>query len=290
MVIERALEKLKKTNTEGSDPLAAAMRHTATATRRREAARSDAPRVVKPIFPRLDYDPNTAALNRVLVPHSPVEDDAHADAAYRMLRTRVLHRLRAKQWSTLAITSPGAGEGKSVTSINLAVNLARDNSCDVFLLDLDMRNPSICRYLGVRPPNELISYFAGQCEAQEALFSIGLENLAIAGSVAGTGNASELVANDRLEEMIDYIKSIAPNPVILIDLPPVLVTDEALLVAPRVDATLLVVSEGKTRRDSLQKANQLLADFAIAGVVLNRSGETVGKNTYYYAYGNTPKT
>jgi hypothetical protein len=59
-----------------------------------------------------------------------------------------------------------------------------------------------------------------------------------------------------------------------------------LLVAPRVDATMLVVAEGRTRRDSLLRAKQLLADYTFAGVVLNHSSESFGADSYY-GYGQT---
>jgi len=206
---------------------------------------------------------------------------APAGAAYRMLRTRLLQKLRKNRWTTLAITSPGAGEGKSVTTLNLALNLAREKATDVFVLDLDLRNPSLCKFLGVMPPRELVDYFAGNEAPQDCLFSIGLDNLAIAGSTMPSNQASELIATGRLEEMIAYITSISAAPIILVDLPPLLVTDEALLVAPRVDATALVVAEGRTRRDSLARAKQLLADYTFAGVILNRSSESFGADSYY---------
>jgi Mrp family chromosome partitioning ATPase len=69
---------------------------------------------------------------------------------------------------------------------------------------------------------------------------------------------------------------------ILIDLPPVLSTDEALVVAPRADAMFLVVAEGVTRRDGLAKAIDLLSDFTVGGVILNRSSEQMGGDYYGY--------
>jgi len=119
----------------------------------------------------------------------------------------------------------------------------------------------------VTPPHELTVFFAGQAGAEGMFFSIWSGHLAIAGSTSTTGFASELLAGRRLEDLIDYIKSVADNPIVLIDLPPVLLTDEALLVAPRVDATLLVVAEGRTRRDCLVRAKALLTEFASAGVI-----------------------
>ncbi|HTT02827.1 MAG TPA: CpsD/CapB family tyrosine-protein kinase [Steroidobacteraceae bacterium] len=222
--------------------------------------------------------------HRILGPGTPLAADERAAAAYRMIRTRLVHKVRGNSLQSIAITSPEAGEGKSITAINIALSLARDPTNNVVLLDLDMRNPSVCRYLGVRPPHELISYFTGDVAPNDVLFSIGPENLALAGSLASTDLASELLGSGRLEALLAHVSNAIPNPVILLDMPPVLVTDEALLVAPRVDATLLVVAEGKTRRDALVRARTVLADFNLAGVLLNRSTESTGASGYYYHY------
>jgi capsular exopolysaccharide synthesis family protein len=289
MVIERALEKMRQAANAPSSVASHANIPTGSAqAERRREQRTDSRVTNKPVFKILPIDRALAEENRVLLPQSAMAEITNAAAAYRMLRTRLLQRLRSNHWVSLAITSPGAAEGKSLTALNLAMSMARDKSCDVFLLDLDMRNPSICRYLGVRPERELLQFFVGGGNPSETLFSIGVENLTLAGSLTPTDQASELIASSRLGELLGYIRSIAQNPVILIDLPPVLVTDEALLVAPRVDATALVVSEGRTRRDGLQRAKQLLADFSFAGIILNRSSESFGADSYYgygYHYG-----
>jgi len=285
MVIERALEKLREA--QAASAKAGTKRASGEDTGRHRALTPPAtPTRERPAFPVLEVLQSAAELNRILLPDPSNVNEGVAGAAYRMLRTRLLQKLRNNNWMTLAITSPGAGEGKSVTTLNLALNMAREKANDVFLLDLDLRNPSICRFLGVTPPRELSSYFAGAGDPAETLYSIGLANLAIAGSSEPSANASELIATHRLEELLAYISSISAHPVVLIDLPPLLVTDEALLVAPRVDATALVVAEGRTRRDSLVRAKQLLADYTFAGVVLNCSTETFGADSYYgYAYG-----
>ena len=76
----------------------------------------------------------------------------------------------------------------------------------------------------------------------------------------------------------------AVNPVVIIDLPPVLLTDDALVVAPKIDAVLLVASEGFTGRADLAKALHLLSEFNIAGVVLNRAAESTPGYEYGYDY------
>jgi Mrp family chromosome partitioning ATPase len=290
MVIDRALEKMKRSasgaTATGTAGPAAAIPITRSASvenahRRVSAAAELAPAAPRVKLPRLDIATTVATSHRIYMPQATDVDAAQASAAYRILRTRLLQKLRRNQWTTLAITSPGAGEGKSLTTINLALNLARDSNTSVFVLDLDMRNPSICRYLGVSPPQELVSYFRNEGSPADVLFSIGVDNLGIAGSIVPTDHASELLAGSRFEELLTYISGIAQDPIILIDLPPVLVTDEALLLAPRVDAVALVVAEGRTRRDSLGRARNLLGEFNFAGVILNRSSASFGADSYY---------
>jgi capsular exopolysaccharide synthesis family protein len=229
---------------------------------------------------RCDYVVSICERNRIIVPDVDENLSQHAAPPYRMLRTRILQRCRSNGWTTLAITSPGPGEGKSVTSLNLAISIAREGNQDVFLLDCDMRNPSLCRYLGVAPAVDLTRYFNGECAPEDVLFTIGVDRLTLAGSVAATDNASELLSTDRLETLLARIRRLSPSPLILLDLPPVVNTDDALVVAPRVDAIILVASEGLTRREGLDRAVALLADFPLAGVVLNRSNESIGSDYY----------
>jgi len=277
MVIERALEKLRETTGAkvGSRSI------DVDSSRRKSAARSEARSAAIRLLPVVTPDIEAAEEKRILLPNSDGPGHERTAAAFRLVRTRLLNSMRNEGWTTLAITSPGPGEGKSLVTLNLALSIARERMSDVFLLDLDLRNPSICSCLGVCPPRELVSYFGGDGTPAGALFSIGIDGLAIGGSTLPTEQASELVASGRLEEMFVYIRSIAASPIVLLDLPPLLVTDEALLVAPRVDAVALVVAEGRTRRDTLVRAKQLLSEFTLAGVLLNRSSERHGADKYY---------
>src|ERR1700738_835223 len=105
---------------------------------------------------------------RRLLLRGSTEEDGAPVAAYRMLRTRLLHRARTKGWTTIAVTSAGPNDGKTLTAINLALSMAREKSREIVLLDLDMRNPSICRTLGVAPPYELREYLEGGDQMREA--------------------------------------------------------------------------------------------------------------------------
>jgi protein-tyrosine kinase len=235
---------------------------------------------------RVAFDPHAARENRLLL-SSSVPEDRGTVAAYGMLRTRILHRARAKGWQTIGITSAAPRDGKSLTAINLALSLAREANNVVVLLDLDMRNPSVCRTLGITPQNELRDYIELRVDTPADLFlSIGIENLLIAGNLTATQNSAELLASSRLEELLQFIRAATTNPLIIIDLPPVLSPDDALVVAPRIDSIVLVAAEGVTPRADLQKASELLADFPVAGVVLNRSTDATQKYGYGYGYGD----
>jgi Mrp family chromosome partitioning ATPase len=271
MIIQDALEKAKRQR-QGIDRRAVPY----TALPRPELRAVPAAELTLERYP---YDPRVCEANRVLVPEENSEATLAGRAAYRMLRTRILHRMRANRHTTLAITSPGPGEGKSLTAINLALSIARERNNNVFLLDLDMCNPSICHYLGVAPRFGIARFLAGESEPAEALFSPGIDRLFISGGLDSTPFSSELLATGRVELLFDYIRSRATNPLILLDLPPALSTDDFLVVAPRVDSTLLVLAEGKTRRDGVQRTIEMLSGFPIAGVVLNRSHE---RTTEYY--------
>ena len=244
--------------------------------------RTAAPLLPQRMSPKeIEYLVEKCRSNKVLVPEVLPSLPAAA-AAYRVLRTRFLHRARANGWSSIGISSPGQGEGKSLSAVNLALSVAREGNHNVYLLDLDLRRPKVWEYLGVNPERQITDFLTGSASANEVLYSIGIPNLAIAGAVGGTGHASELLAGPQILELFSYIRSNASNPMILVDLPPVLSTDDALIIAAKVDACLLIVSEGRSRRDGTAKALELLEDFNLAGIVLNRSKAMV--TDYYTAY------
>jgi len=234
------------------------------------------------VAPEVTISRKQGAQNHVLLDDDMILSNSIAVAAYRMLRTRMGHRIRTNKWTTIGVTSPGAGDGKSITALNLALAIAREKTKDVVLIDLDMRSPTICRYLGVTPPTEVNEFFEESASAEDVLFSMGIENLVLAGTRSVSEHSSELLATGRISELFDFVKQQFKDPIILVDLPPILTADDALVMGQFLDAFLLVLGEGRSRRDSTAKAIEILDDFDIAGVVLNRSTSLVADpyNTY----------
>jgi Mrp family chromosome partitioning ATPase len=278
-IVERGLEKTRAELRNGPSRRPGDDGAQRSAGRTRQAAAIDPSVRIRPLPVELD-----AALCREhrLLLQGAAEEDAAAVAAYRMLRTRLLHRARAHQWTTIAVTSAGPNDGKTLTALNLAISMAREKSREIVVLDMDMRNPSVCRTLGIHPPHELRHYLGIGEHAKEMFVSVCSENLIVCGSTTPTDQASELLASSRFDDLIRIVKQGTVEPIVIIDLPPVLLTDDALVVAPKVDAILVVASEGLTSNSGFTKALDLLSEFRIAGVVLNRTIETIPNYNYGY--------
>ena len=278
-IVERALEKTRAEPRNGTSRRVGDDVAQRSAGRTKQAAAIDPSLRIQPLALNLDED--LCREHRLLL-RGAAEEDGAAVAAYRMLRTRLLHRARAHQWTTIAVTSAGPNDGKTLTALNLAISMAREKSREIVLLDMDMRNPSVCRTLAIQPPHELRQYLETGEHVKDMFVSVCSENLMICGSTTPTEQASELLASSRFDDLIRVVKQGTVDPIILIDLPPVLLTDDALVVAPKVDAILVVASEGLTSQAGFTKALDLLSEFQIAGVVLNRTIETVPNYNYGY--------
>jgi protein-tyrosine kinase len=228
-------------------------------------------------LPQIKLNPRTLQNNRVLK-----DDDVPAASAYKMLRTRVLQRMRRNGWTTLAVTGTCPDEGKTLTAINLSISLARDLSTSVVLVDLDLRKPSVSRYLGVYPRHGIGDVLQGAVDLERALFNPGIERLGLLLNERPFSNSSELVTSPQMHALVAQLKQ-GEGRIVVFDLPPLLATDDMLAFTPMVDAILLVLAQGKTKQADLMAAKEMLQDVNVVGCVLNRSSENVAP--YYYYYG-----
>jgi protein-tyrosine kinase len=228
-------------------------------------------------------DQQALAENRIL----PQIQDAAALRAYKILRTRLLRRLEANQHRSLAVTGVTAGEGKTLTAINLAIALSQDVNTWVFLVDLDLQRPRIADYLGLssmQGGKGLSDYLMGDATLDQVIYSPDIERLAVVPNFQPTSQASELLTSPRMSELVHTLEGENPRRIIIYDMPPVLAADDVMAFAPQCDGVLLVVAEGTTGRDALKSAKEVLAEMHLFGVVLNRSEER--NDSAYYSYAN----
>jgi len=198
-----------------------------------------------------------------------------ASAAYRMLRTQVLHRMEEHHWRTIAVVSPCSDDGKTTTAINLAISLANDHRHTVLLVEFDLKRPSIAERLGIVPQMGSDDVLQGNAGVGESLYHPkGFDRLVVMPARARMDNSSEALAGYHCREIVTELRERYPDRILVFDLPPVLGGDDALAFTPLVECALVVVGEGKTRRDDLLRCMELLRKTPIVGTVLNRATDT----------------
>jgi Mrp family chromosome partitioning ATPase len=201
------------------------------------------------------------------------DDAGAAGRAYRMLRAQLLQRARASRMRVFGIVSAVSGEGKTITAINLALTLAAEPNQQVALLDFDLRHPSIAQTLGIAPQIGLDTWLTdGSQPASAVLCELeGIGRLQIAPTLAPVGASSECLAGGRARALLEELREQDDNRLLLLDLPPALLSDDVLTISPLVDGFIFVVTEGRTRREDVERVIELVGRQRIVGTVLNGS-------------------
>jgi Mrp family chromosome partitioning ATPase len=213
-------------------------------------------------------------------------DSRHpAEAAYRMLRTRLMQKKRTQGWQILGISSLGQDEGKTFTAINLAISIAAEVGQEAVLVDLDLRRPAIYAYLGIDESmfTSLTHYLDGRAEnLGDLMICPGIDRLGCLLSSEQLAQPSDVLASPLGKRFFEELRHrLPPETIVIVDLPPLLSADDALAVAPMIDGLLLVVAEGHAKRNELADARQLIEEFNVVGTLLNKSVDRDNRNVYY---------
>lgn len=237
----------------------------------------------------------------VAIPHSAVarkashwglvsmeEVDSYTTEQYRVLYAKMSELSTAQGHKVFAISSALPGEGKTITALNLAVVMARDFGKKTLLLEGDLRNPAISRYLNIELGSGLVDILSSKTSAEatlvpvaETLVPFADEHLAVLPAVKSTRNASGLLSSQRMRHLLSLLKF--RSDFILIDTPPVLPLSDMQIFAEVVDGILLVVRAEQTPRAALQQAIQVLGAEKLVGIILN---DVQPQGISPYAYGN----
>jgi capsular exopolysaccharide synthesis family protein len=199
---------------------------------------------------------------------------------FRSLRTRVLHAGERKKLQTFVITSAGVGEGKTLTTLNLAWLLAQTDGVRALLIDSDLRQPCATDYLGIDSRVGLSEVLAGEAKLEETIIRLEPAGLHLLPGGAARDDCAELLSGptfghilSECRRMFDYV---------IIDAPPMGIFTDANVLINRADGALLVVRAGKTRYSVIERLLETLPHERMLGVVLNRSDEELNESTYYY--------
>lgn len=201
--------------------------------------------------------------------------------AYKTLRTNVRFFLRGEGCKRICITSGAAGEGKSITLLNLAISIAEGGQ-KVLLIDADLRRPALARLMVEKSAPGLSNVLAGIVDVQDAIRKEMYPNLDIIFSGDVPPNPSELLGSERMEQLISTMAQ--EYDYILVDTPPVNVVSDACIVANLLDGVLMLVRQGHSRKDAVKRAvaNLRLTGAKPLGFVLNGVVLDDGKSYGYY--------
>lgn len=234
---------------------------------------------------RIELEASTVKLNakhllsKRIVAHNRMEEQA---TAFDMLRTQVLQSMDVKSWNIIGITSPTPGCGKTVTAINLAFSIARQAERSVLLVDLDLHKPQVANCLGLKPQVGVLSVLEGRLRLMESTTNvqIGECGMVVLPTEAPTAGLSDLIASRPMTDMMQQIKQNYRSHIVVVDLPPLLSSDDVLAILPQLDCLLLVTAIGTTSIADINESNKHLQSAEIVRVVLNKV--PASESNYYY--------
>ncbi|MEP6923480.1 MAG: polysaccharide biosynthesis tyrosine autokinase [Pyrinomonadaceae bacterium] len=204
--------------------------------------------------------------------------------AYRQLRTSILLSTAGHAPKSLLVTSSVPSEGKTTTAINTAISLAQTGA-KVLIIDADMRRPRLHAIFSISNEHGLSSILASRLSEVEILNIIQQDtatSLYLLPSGAVPPNPAELIGSEQMQQLIQTLENTFTH--VVIDSPPIASFTDGVLIATMVDGVLLVVHSGKSSRQIVKRAKQLLTDVGakIFGVVLNNVNVRSQDNHYYY--------
>lgn len=277
--IEEILEKATRLREQGgapSAPAAAEKRHTAppfTPSAPLGEAR------LGPYQTESQLNIESPYLVSITQPQSPVAEE------YKKLKSVVIKLTKGERFlNTIMVTSTLQGEGKSITSLNLAMSLAQEYDHTVVLVDADLRRPTTHSYLGIPNKIGLSDCLMNGTDVGDVLIKTGIGRLSILPAGGPVPNPVELISSSRMKEFIQELKHRYPDRYVIIDTPPVLHFAEAYSIASEVDGVIFVVREGQVPLAHLKEALGMLKGANLLGVVYNDVEVNRYSSYHYYSY------
>jgi receptor protein-tyrosine kinase len=193
--------------------------------------------------------------------------------------------LEGSNRNLIMVTSSRPGEGKTFTSVNLALSIALERDRTVLLVDADVARPSVARLLDFPSTAGLVDYLADQNRPlSDLILRTSVPKLRILPSGRRHAHSTELLASETMSRLVQEMSQRYPDRVVLFDSPPLLATSEAAVLAGFMGQVVMVVESGKTKREELNEALALLDPKQYIGLVLNKSNKPFGADYYYGGY------
>lgn len=190
---------------------------------------------------------------------------------FDLLRTQVLQKMKENGWRTLAITSPTPESGKTVIAINLAISIAQQTDKTAMLVDFDLRRPKVGAYMGIPMEKSLNDLLEGKSELQDVLVNPSIPRLVVLPTRNPVKKSSEILTSRKISDLINDLRERYESRIVIFDLPPVLITDDAIALLPQIDCVLMVVANGMSTKREIEDSLRHLPAAKLIGVILNKA-------------------
>ena len=249
----------------------------------------------------VDLDFEALERNGIVTPMAPRSRIADQ---YRVIKRPLIRNAMGKGTAAIAhgnlimVTSALAGEGKSFTSLNLAISIAAELDNTVMLVDADVARPSILPMLGLPASRGLLDVLEDSAELSSVLLRTNIDKLTILPSGTAHPRATELLASEAMRNLLNDIATRYADRIVIFDSPPLLLTTEARVLASHMGQVVVVVQAGKTLQSDVQSALATIDSCPVRMMLLNQAeagsngsyGYGYGYGGYGYGYGRSPES
>ena len=200
---------------------------------------------------------------------------------YDILRTQVLQSMIAEKWKVLGVTSPTPGCGKTLTAVNLAFSIARQPDKSVVLVDMDLQKPQVANSLGLTiAAGGVLDLLQGRAALPDVAITVraGNERIVVL-PAAATTQSSELMGSHAMSKLLQDLRR--DYQIIMLDLPPMLVSDDVIALAPQLDSVLLVAAIGISKTSEVEDCIRHLQPGQLLRVVANKADQANAQYGYY---------
>lgn len=263
MKLRKALDKAKKARQEETP-------NRSSGSPALEVVKVERAESISPVYSEsrsIGLNPKKISENRCvcILPDAPEID------SYKVIRTQMQQRALEHDWNTVMVTSVQPGEGKTLTSINLAITFAKEFHQTVLLVDCDLNRQNIHQYLGLSSDTGLIDYLTNDQPLKDLIIWPGIDKLTlISGGKTIQEDSTELLGSPKMKSLVTEMKSRYEDRFVFFDVPPILDRADAIAFAPLVDCILMVVEAGRTSIQDVKKALKLIPKDKFIGFILNR--------------------
>ncbi|CAM4415280.1 CpsD/CapB family tyrosine-protein kinase [Corallococcus exiguus] len=231
-------------------------------------------------LPRVDESAasSNAVDRRVVTLTAPASAAAEQ---YRTLYYRLERMREQRPMKVVALTSAMPGEGKTVTSVNLALAAARANpERRILLVDADLRRGQVAPTLGMRNKVGLAELLAGECDVRDVVRRFNSTRLAVIPAGSTPEESTQVLASARMKQFLKAVREGFDE--VYVDLPPTLPFADAAILGHQMDGVLMVIRANVTPSKVVNQAVEQLAGAALVGCVLN--GAEVNATPYLKNY------